>query len=447
MIGKVIELKLRTVFSLPLLVFFIFIAFISTVFAIGFANIPPQLDQPNSFDIVFPISIFSSFLLGYTLFPRSILITKSDLDFLFQIPLDDKDFLIATTLAGFIINYLYLSFLVIFLALIMHYYGFLFLIIFSLDLTFLSNLLYLLTFWKRLPIAIILVLWFVSSYFDFPLSPFSIEYGNFLGFYLFLIFSLLLALLLFKYFSLSNYVNTMLMELGGQRGSVKSLINLSSSSPFMAMLKKNLNLIEIGGRTGGFTGGQYSIARVKIYYLTLGVLALAIAYYFVADLIPIFSFYFVLIEFFLNYSIAQASFINEPFWINLTIMSPIEFVRRYFLSKLISLYIVFIPLPILAFIMGNYNEAIAFLIIPLTFIIMTSLLVRYYPATQQSMQNDRITFSKIILSYVVLGIGITISVLAVYFPFYTLIGVIILDLPFFISQSFWEKAFERNIRA
>lgn len=66
----------------------------------------------------------------------------------------------------------------------------------------------------------------------------------------------------------------------------------------MAMLKKNLNLIEIGGRTGGFTGGQYSIARVKIYYLTLGVLALAIAYYFVADLIPIFSFYFVLIEFF-----------------------------------------------------------------------------------------------------------------------------------------------------
>lgn len=128
-------------------------------------------------------------------------------------------------------------------------------------------------------------------------------------------------------------------------------------------------------------------------------------------------------------------------------MSPIEFVRRYFLSKLISLYIVFIPLPILAFIMGNYNEAIAFLIIPLTFIIMTSLLVRYYPATQQSMQNDRITFSKIILSYVVLGIGITISVLAVYFPFYTLIGVIILDLPFFISQSFWEKAFERNIRA
>lgn len=447
MIGKIIELKLRTIFSLPLLVFFIFISFISTIFGIGVANTPPQLNQPTSFDIILPISIFSSFLLGYTLFPNNVLITKSDLDFLFQTPLNDREFLISITLAGFIINYLYLSFLVIFLALLMRYLGFLFLVLFALDLTFLSNLLYLLSFWKRLPISLLLILWFVSSYFGFPLSPFSVEYGISIGFYIFLVFSLILSLLSFKYFSLSSYVNVALMDMGGQRGSVKRLIDLSSSSPFFAMLKKNLNLIEIGGRIGGFTGGQYSIARVKIYYLTLGVVALAIAYYFIINYIPTFSFYFVLVEFFLNYSIAQASFINEPFWINLTIMSPIEFVRRYFLSKLISLYLVFLPLPIVAFVMGSYNEALAFLIIPLTFVIMTSLLVGYYPVTQKSMESDRITFSRIILSYVVLGIGMTVSILALYFPFYTLIGVVIIDLPFFVSQNFWEKAFEKNIRA
>lgn len=106
------------------------------------------------------------------------------------------------------------------------------------------------------------------------------------------------------------------------------------------MLKKNINLIELGGRASTFMGGQYMVARVKVYYVTLGMLAMSVLYYLLL-FTSIFSLIFILTEFFLVFSIAQASFINEPLWINLSIMSPLEFVRRYFASKIFSLYLAF----------------------------------------------------------------------------------------------------------
>jgi len=294
------------------------------------------------------IEIQSLYLLIYSLMPGNVYVFKSDIDFLFMLPVDDKEIIISFSLATFIFDLnILLTFLVI-LAPIIKFGALVVIISYAFITSFLGNILYKLKFFQRLLVAIALSLWFFSASFGFPYSPFSMLDGNSISYFILVAFTALVVYLSIEKVSLYDLVQGNFLQFSRP---IKSSISFHSSSPFLVMLKKNLNVIELGGR-GGAGGEQYIIARVRIYYLLLGTSTLAlIAYVFRNVFIPLFLEYLMLVDY------AEASFLNEPIWLNLSVMSPIEFARRYLMSRLIALYILFAPVT-LSFFLFDLNAGL-----------------------------------------------------------------------------------------
>ena len=375
------------------------------------------------------IEILSLYLLVYSLMPGNAYVFKSDIDFLFMLPVDEKEVIISFSLASFIFDLnILLTFLMI-LAPIIKFGSLVVIISYALIVSFLGNILYKLKFFQRLLVAVSLSLWFFSAYFGFPYSPFSMLDGDFISYLILVAFTALVVYLSIEKVSLYDLVQGNFLHLSRP---IKSSISFCSSSPFLVMLKKNLNIIELGGR-GGAGGEKYVIARVRIYYLLLGTIILAlIAYIFRVVFTPLFLEYLILVDY------AEASFLNEPIWLNLSVMSFIEFARRYLISKLITLYILFLPVT-LSFFLFDLNAGLGNLIFPLSFIYLSSVLARVYPRASQ------VNIRRFLFSVISIGSALAVVYLSVKFPIYVLVIVLALSLPFLFSKNFWEKTFEKAI--
>ena len=154
------------------------------------------------------------------------------------------------------------------------------------------------------------------------------------------------------------------------------------------------------------------------------------------------TFISLFIEFILLANFAQASFINEPVWLNLSIMTPIQFARRYLISKLLAIYILFMPVTI-SFFFYDFSAGIGNLVFPLSFIYLSSVLARIYPVSQNGSQA--LNVRRFLFSTIGALPEFVITYLSVFFPFYTLIVLLLLTLSFLLSKNFWEKTFEKAI--
>ncbi|QIW25263.1 hypothetical protein EWF20_14635 [Sulfolobus sp. S-194] len=433
---KIAWLKIRSTYSLPLLI----LSIIILAFYIYIGIIEAKLASGNVSSIVplktTVIELLSIYLFSYSILPTNRIVSKSDQDFLFMIPVDEKELAVGIICSYLIINALLVGILIIFTAPILGFGAFALFLMFSILLSFIPIFSLRLKTLYRVLFTVLLLAWFISAYFNFPYSPLSM-----LDSYTYSYFILLGLTLLVAFLSLNklNVYDLVKINYQSSRG-IKNPITFSpSSSPFLIMLKKNINLIELGGRVSQIAGGQYLIARIKIYYVLIPMIVLAILAYFFPQL----SFLILVVEFILLLNYAQASFINEPLWLDLSIMPPSKFARNYLLSKTLTLYILFIPLIISEFISRNISFAIASLEFPLTFIYLSSILARFYPVPQSGIQI--LNLRRMIFTIIGTTPVLVILFLSLLYPLFTFVVLILLVSYFFLSEKFWEKAFENAI--
>jgi len=225
----------------------------------------------------------------------------------------------------------------------------------------------------------------LSSLLKFPFSPLSMLFGYVYGYFILAVLDVITVFLGIKNANVEDLINEFYRRQGllTQPGKITTSISLYSSSPLVAMLKRNFNFIEIGGRINVGTGIPYIInKRVKMYKILPITIAIGIVNYIGFSLIkgglPHIAFLaleldiVLLAGFFIILFTTQSAFVNEPLWLNLSVMTPVEFARKYLLAKTLSVFILFLPITI-SVILLNPLMGIGSLFVPLTYIYMAHL--------------------------------------------------------------------------
>jgi len=387
-------------------------------------------------------SIYSSFF-----------IPKSDVDFLYMLPLNEKEIEITNSLSAFLIN-LWITLIAAFLLLpAISYLSVLVILMVS----FMNSFSFFAFKGKRRKIiAYIVTAWMLSSIAKLPFSPFSMLFGYIYGYLILAMLDVITVFLGMRNASVEDLINEFYKRQGLLTKPITS-ISLYSSSPLMAMLKKNFNFIEIGGRLDLFWVIPYMInKRVKMYKVVAITSAIAIAIYILPYVVKssteptsILSLvYGVLIAGFAGTFIilftSLSAFVNEPLWLNLSVMTPIEFAREYLLARTLSVFVILLPISI-SLILLNPWFGFGSLLVPLIYIFAASVNARFYPvlmSTQIPAYDARYLLAFLLL-----------AVPTPFFIFFNIFAPIpfgipftlAFTLPFLLSSSYWEKTFEKTI--
>ncbi|BFH74781.1 hypothetical protein SJAV_27250 [Sulfurisphaera javensis] len=438
MIWKIVKLKLKTRFSIPLIIANSLIIAVYVITAFSFRYLKETSVSLLALYLLMFFFLLTIQLVGSIGNPAGpLLYDKSDFDFLFTIPADKKDFALAFFIFSIILNLLTFSLpTFIFLIFIMGVYSLPFVISLAISFTTLNVITNKFSKYRWI-IILVIELWFLSFLFKFPLSPLSVIYGDFIGYYTYIAFSILTIPFYFKYYTIPTQLNVLV--LGGRRKEIAF-----SSSIFMSMLKKN---IRIAGHTG--------LVSVNLRgYLILSSI-LSVIYYVFEDLlrgIPIFTIQninigvlIVNVSLLFNIMVySQFSLVGEAVWIYITVMDERTFIRYYIASKLIPLYLVTFPLIVVSSILGNIEETLLILSLPLFFITLTYTLMYSPIISKQGIVMERITLGKTSLFGLVLSIYmLLITVFFMFFPLYVILFIVISNLALlFVS---WRKAIENYI--
>jgi len=144
----------------------------------------------------------------------------------------------------------------------------------------------------------------------------------------------------------------------------------------------------------------------------------------------------------------MSAFVNEPLWLNLSVMTPIEFARKYLLAKTLSVFILFLPISI-SVILLNPIMGIGGLFIPLAYIYGASVNARFYPVimSQAPSYDARVLTGSLLVAGAFIPTYLD-TFLLIFGVIATLVGVIVtlvFTLPFLLSKGYWEKTFEKTI--
>jgi len=383
--------------------------------------------------IYFMSSIFSPFI-----------IQKSDIDFLYMLPVDEKEMIISQLISSFLIISLSMIFIIYIFSPIISISSMLVMLMISL----LNTFSYFAFKKHRKIISTLITVWILSSILKFPFSPLSMVFGYTSGYFVLATLDILTLVLGVR----NTNVNDLIGEFYKRQGLLMSnnkptvSVELFSSSIFSAMLKRNFNFIELEGRMSVGGNIQLITKRIKFYKIFIISIISAIIYYIIfiffiknyltQDIIML------LISYLIIMSISASSFISEPLWLNLSVMSPIEYARRYLLTKVLTVFVILLPL-LISFILFNPVINIGSFLIPFSLIYPASIFARYYPSSQQ-LQTVQLSFKNMIVSYMA-----TISLLPVYLDIFVpvtgLIITLIFSLPFLLLNRYWEETFEKAI--
>ncbi|MFP3234666.1 MAG: hypothetical protein RXR08_13780 [Sulfolobaceae archaeon] len=390
-------------------------------------------------------------------------IIKSDVDFLFQLPIDSKELALGLIISNIIVS---LIFMVAINTLFIPSLGLLAfptLFLISLIPPSLSVITYSLPLKSRISITFLIVLWDASALMGNPFSPLSMFFGYYEGYFL---LALLDVLLLYLAITRFNTVGLASHYFAPEEKEVMKSISFSTSTPFMVMLIKNLHFLEIGGRGNILTAQTFIVRRVDVRWLILvftiiGVvflILLKIIYSPVVNPTVINTTYFtiiassILIPYMVMFFFVISAFAIEPLWLYLSIMTPLELARNYISSKIIAIEVVLLPYIILIGIAEGPIVAMDLLIgIPLSIIFMISTSARIYPVNlaqgRVNMTPSSILFGFNffipLLAIMAGAFGVTfgvISLLVIYLVF-----LAIISLPFMFSEGYWKKTFEMYI--
>ena len=385
-------------------------------------------------------------------------IIKSDVDFLFQLPIDSKELalglIISNTIVSSIIMVAISSFFIPSLGLL----AFPTLFLISLIPPSLSVITYSLPLKSRISIAFLIVLWDASALMGNPFSPLSMFFGYHEGYFL---LALLDVLLLYLAITRFNTVGLASRYFAPEEKEVMKSISFSTSTPFMVMLIKNLHFLEIGGRSNILTAQTFFVRRVDVRWLILVFTIIGVVFLVLLKIIysPVVNptvinttyytiiAYSILIPYITMFFFVISAFAFEPLWLYLSIMTPLELARNYISSKIIAIEVVLLPYIILIGIAEGPIVAMDLLIgIPLSIIFVISISARFYPVNPTQGRVNMTPWSiSLGFIFVIPILGSLAGAFGVISLVIYLVFLAIISLPFMFSEGYWEKTFERYI--
>jgi len=446
MLWDLIKFRIRTTFRKSIIFAAIFVLLLQ--YSQPHSNVPQS--EVHEYDYIIAIGgvifIFFYFLL-YS-WRTSLNIQKSDVDFLYMLPLDDREIFLAQSISSLLLSLVPMIILIYLLFPVLSFLS----IPVVLMLSVVNSFSYFAFKKHRKVASAVISAWMLSSIVKFPFSPLSMLFGYIYGY--FILAGLDVAVLFLgirnakvEDFVVEFYKRQNLLTKGEK---TTTSITLYSSSPFVAMFRRNLNFLEYGGRiaVGGIP--QQISGRTKVYKVLIVTYSMAIIFYVAFSLLsrdahfgkPFLYFiedYFVgFIVFFFVFMYSLSAFTNEPLWLDLSVMTPLEYARRYLLTKTLSLHIIFLPLSI-SLLLLNPVGGIGSLLIPLTYIYISSIYARLYPSPQ-----SQYGFGNFIAGYLAMTALIPIF-LDFLFPIAGAVVTLAFTLPFLFSKGYWEKTFEKII--
>jgi len=452
MLWELVKFKIKTTFRRSAIVTYVVVFLILLIYSFIITHTHLPSLAIYELDIVGILILSLNFIVNGVY--SSFFIQKSDVDFLYMLPLNERELEIAYSLSAFLINLLQTIIVAVLLFPVISY--------FSVLVTLVSAVMNSFAFFafKRKIVVAIIGAWMLSSVLKFPFSPFSMLFGYVYGYFILAVLFIITVFLGIRNASVEMLINEFYKRQGLTSSKLTTSISLYSSSPLMAMLKRNFNFVEIGGRMNLGTGMPYIInKRVKMYKVVAITSAIAIIIYigfsfFSHSLVTtekanthiLLSVFEGLIALFAGLFIilftSQSAFVNEPLWLNLSVMTPIEFARKYLLTKTLSVFIVFLPISI-SLLLLNPAVGAGSLLIPLAYIYVASINARYYPVLMSS-QIPSYDVRVLSASLLLLPSFIPIA-LDAFFPIGGAVVTLIFTLPFLFSRGYWEKTFEKAI--
>jgi hypothetical protein len=385
-------------------------------------------------------------------------IIKSDVDFLFQLPIDSKELALGLIISNIIVSLIYMVVISSFFIPSLGLLAFPTLFLISLIPPSLSVITYSLPLKSRISIAFLIVLWDASALMGNPFSPLSMFFGYYEGYFL---LALLDVLLLYLAITRFNTVGLASRYFAPEEKEVMKSISFSTSTPFMVMLIKNLHFLEIGGRSNILTAQTFIVRRVDVRWLILVFTIIGVVFLVLLKIIygPVVNptvinttyytiiTYSIVIPYMVMFFFVISAFAFEPLWLYLSIMTPLELARNYISSKIIAIEVVLLPYIILIGIAEGPIVAMDLLIgIPLSIIFVISILARFYPV---NLAQGRVNMTP---SSILSGFIFVIPIFGSMAGAFGVIGLVIylvflaiISLPFMFSEGYWEKTFERYI--
>ncbi|WP_236752847.1 hypothetical protein [Acidianus sp. HS-5] len=385
------------------------------------------------------------------------LVNKSDSDFLALLPFDDDKIITSLIIGSFLVSVIFLSIFTYWFIVALGILGIVVIPEYALISSTLPAVLYNLNNKKKILIDLVIVLWMVSALFHFPLSPLSMFYGYFEGYVLSFVLAFGVFFLALKKFNFSAYSNVVLSS---EKGEVKEEISFKSSSPLVLTLVRNLRIIEIGGRVNWMGMSTFVSRRVSLWKVLLASSVVAVILYIALKVVSYaigvisLSFYILFGGWLLMTLIASASFITEPLWLDLNVMTPVEFARYYLISKAVSVAVILSPFAVLFLISGYIGDAIGLLVfIPLSSIFMMSLYARYYQQRYNAPLNvSPMRFLIGLLSSIPLFPLLVLAFIDSLFPGFCILLIpalavfyLLISMPFLVSSSYWESTVEKIV--
>jgi len=448
MLWELVKFKIKTTFrkSAIIVYAFVFLVLLLNSFSLSYVHVPSSASYELT---VVGIAILSLTFLTNSIF-TSFFIQKSDVDFLYMLPVNERELEVAYSISAFLIN---LISAVVIAIILFPAISFLSLPV-ALTVALMSAFSFFAFKSYRKIISPLIAIWMLSSILKFPFSPLSMIFGYVYGYFILAGLDIITVFLGIKNASVEDLINEFYKRQGllTPSGKITTSLSLYSSSPLVAMLKRNFNFIEIGGRMH-MNGIPYIVnKRVKMYKILPITVVIGILNYIgissIKSHLPYIGFLSIegnmvwTLGFFIILFTSQTAFVNEPLWLNLSVMTPVEFARKYLLVKTLSTFIIFLPISI-SLILLNQELGFGSLFIPLVYIYAASINARYYPVLMSSeVQNyDARVFSG---SALLVTSSIPIMIDA-FFPIGGAIITLLFTLPYLFSKGYWEKTFEKTI--
>jgi len=346
---KLLTFVLRTRFSRP----FLILVAVMLVYSIAITSAVP----PSGMTLIFSYYATGiiAFFLAMALATGGVMVMKSDRDYLFTLPLSTRDLSLSIFVAQFVafgttvlLMFAYMASAINSPLLIVD------LAALALVFTSLGVIAPSLQTRTRVVLSVVLALWTLSSFLNFPFTPGSAFNGNLYGGTATLL-ALAAVTVVAAFRGLSRVELDMMKSMVRTTSSeIKSPNSYAGKSPLGAIYSMNLSNMSLAGRMNMAGTSRYVSRRVKTRWVVAASTAAAAAYFVFAfslgppqtiegtDTFPVAIVAAVILSF-LGFFFSQSAITNERIWLSLTSLPATTYFRHLIASKVVSLMLVLAP--------------------------------------------------------------------------------------------------------
>ena len=458
MLRKLLSFVLRTRFSRP---FLILVAIMVTYSLIISTTIPPS--GVTTILGYYASGIIAMFL-AMALATGGVMVMKSDRDYLFTLPLSNRDLSLSIFFAQFIAYGTTVLFMFVYLAeaftsplLVVD------MIALALAFTSLGVIGPLIRTRVRIILAVGLALWTLLSFTSFPFTPASAFTGNLYGGTVTLL-ALTAVTVTFAFRGLGRIELDMMKSLVRTTASdIKSPNSYVGKSPLGAIYSMNLTNMSLAGRMNMAGTSRYVSKRVKTRWVALASTAAAIAFLVfalwlgpanmgnevqngnAANVILAIGLSFI------GFFFSQSAITNERLWLSLTSLPPATYFKHLISSKVISLLVILVPFAVVDGILQAFGDPEAvgallmiLLVIPGAFVL--EICWSAYIAPIQVKGDDmtmpaQFNLKQLAVALPMGGVVIVATIGVLFAPLAAVAGVVlcVLSAVLTLSRGFWSR--------